>query len=158
MINSLELAKNKICFLGEGGVGKSSLVSLLLGKNNIKSPTIGLEIEDSELNGKRVAIWDVGGQERFQFMWEDFLRGVGLTVLVCDSTEDNLKKTKDLFDRFFRKLGSRVIAIANKQDLKGALSANEIQSRLGIKTYEMSAIKKELRGKMKSILESEIIT
>ena len=147
----------KICFLGEGGVGKSSLVSLLLGKNAIKSPTIGLEIENSELNGKRVAIWDVGGQERFQFMWEDFLKGVGLTVLVCDSTEDNLKKTKDLFDRFSRMLGSRVIAIANKQDLKGALSANEIQSRLGIKTYEMSAIKKELRVKMKSILESEII-
>ena len=92
-------------------------------------------------------------------MWKDFLRGAGLAVIVCDSTEENLRKTKEIYDRFERSLGTKIIAIANKQDLPGALSAQEIQKRLGgLKTYGMSAIRTELRKRMKEILEYEIAT
>ena len=151
--------KSKICFLGEGGVGKTSLVSLLQGKKIEKerNPTVGLEVDDSILNQKKCSIWDLGGQERFRFMWQDFLKGTGLAVLVTDSTEDNVQKTKEIYNRFSRFIGSKIIAIANKQDLPGALNANTVQNRLGgIKTYEMSAIKKELRDRMRQILEYEI--
>lgn len=120
---------------------------------------MGLEVEDSILNGKKVIIWDLGGQERFKFMWKDFLRGAGLAILVCDSTEDCVKKTKEIYDRFERNLGTKIIAIANKQDLQGALTAQEVQRRLGgIKTYGMTAIRPELRERMKEILEYEVAT
>ena len=151
--------KSKICFLGEGGVGKTSLVSLLQGKKIKKerNPTVGLEVDDSILNGKRCSIWDLGGQERFRFMWQDFLKGSGLAVLVTDSTEENIQKTKEIYERFSRCLSAKIIAIANKQDLPGALDADIVQKRLGgIKTYEMSAIRKELRDRIKQILEFEI--
>ena len=151
--------KSKICFLGEGGVGKTSLVSLLQGKviKKERNPTVGLEVDDSILNEKKCSIWDLGGQERFRFMWQDFLKGSGLAVLVTDSTEDNVQKTKEIYERFSRFIGSKIIAIANKQDLPGALNANTVQNKLGgIKTYEMSAIQKELRGRMRQILEYEI--
>ena len=151
--------KSKICFLGEGGVGKTSLVSLLQGKKIEKEriPTVGLEVDDSILNEKKCSIWDLGGQERFRFMWQDFLKGTGLAVLVTDSTEDNVLKTKEIYERFSRFIGAKIIAIANKQDLPGALNANTVQNRLGgIKTYEMSAIQKELRGRLRQILEYEI--
>jgi small GTP-binding protein len=153
--------KQKICFIGEGGVGKSSLLSLLQGRGFPKDhvPTVGLEVEDSVLSGKNCAIWDLGGQERFKFMWNDFLRGAGLAILVCDSTEQNVKKTKAIYDRFERSLGTKIIAIANKQDLPGALTANEIQKRLGgLKTYGMTAIRPELQQRMREILEYEIAT
>jgi GTPase SAR1 family protein len=44
--------KNKICFLGNSGVGKSSLVSLLQGREVLKerSPTVGLEIGTTYLS------------------------------------------------------------------------------------------------------------
>lgn len=151
--------KSKICFLGEGGVGKTSLVSLLQGKKIEKEriPTVGLEVDDSILNEKKCSIWDLGGQERFRFMWQDFLKGTGLAVLVTDSTEDNVQKTKEIYERFSRFIGVKIIAIANKQDLPGALNANTVQNKLGgIKTYEMSAIQKELRDRIKQILEYEI--
>ena len=151
--------KSKICFLGEGGVGKTSLVSLLQGKKIEKEriPTVGLEVDDSILNEKKCSIWDLGGQERFRFMWQDFLKGTGLAVLVTDSTEDNVQKTKEIYERFSRFIGSKIIVIANKQDLPGALNANTVQNKLGgIKTYEMSAIQKELRGRLRQILEYEI--
>lgn len=147
--------------MGEGGVGKTSLLSLLQGREVPKKrvPTVGLEVEDSILNGKKVSIWDLGGQKRFKFMWKDFLRGAGLAVLVCDSTEESVKKTKEIYDRFERNLGTKIIAIANKQDLQGALSAQEVQRRLGgLKTYGMTAIHPELRERMKEILEYEVAT
>jgi small GTP-binding protein len=153
--------KQKICLIGEGGVGKTSLLSLLQGRDvpYERIPTVGLEVEDSLLNGKNCSIWDLGGQKRFKFMWQDFLRGAGLAVIVCDSTEENVEKTKEIYDRFERSLGTKIIAIANKQDLPGALSAQEIQMKLGgLKTYGMSAIRPELRERMKEILEYEIAT
>ncbi len=133
------------------------MLNLLQGRENSKerTPTVGLEIEDSILNGKKVNIWDFGGQERFRFMWEDFLKGAGLAVLVCDSTEDNIKKTKDIYKKFSRYLGTKIIAIANKQDLPDALSAKKVQKKLGIPTYGMSAIRLDLRDRLKDILEYE---
>ncbi|MFX1523490.1 MAG: ADP-ribosylation factor-like protein [Promethearchaeota archaeon] len=147
-----------MCILGLSSVGKSSLLSLLQGRKISKkgNPTVGLEIEDSVLNGRKTSIWDFGGQERYRFMWQDFLRGAGLAVLVCDSTEENIKKTKDIYDKFSRYLSSKIIAIANKQDLPGALSADEVQEKLGIPTYGMSAIRLDLRGRIRRILEYEI--
>jgi small GTP-binding protein len=153
--------KQKICFIGEGGVGKTSLLSLLQGRDvpYERIPTVGLEVEDSSLNGNNCSIWDLGGQKRFKFMWSDFLRGAGLAVIVCDSTEKNVEKTKEIYDRFERSLGTKIIAIANKQDLPGAMSAQEIQKKLGgLKTYGMSAIRPELRQRMKEILEYETAT
>jgi len=123
-----------------------------------KNPTVGLEIEDSALNGRKVNIWDFGGQERYRFMWLDFLRGAGLAVVVCDSTEDNVEKTKEICDKFSRYLNSKIIAIANKQDLPDALSAKQVQKELGIRTYGMSAIRLDLRDRMRDILEYEIDT
>jgi small GTP-binding protein len=153
--------KKKICLIGEQSVGKSSLLSLLQGREvqEERVPTVGLEVEDSILNGKNCSIWDLGGQKRFKFMWQDFLKGAGLAVIVCDSTEKNVKQTKEIYDRFERSLGTKIIAIANKQDLPGRLSAQEVQKRLGgLKTYGMSAIRPELRERMKEILEYEIAT
>ncbi len=153
--------KQKICIIGEGGVGKTSLLSLLQGRDvpQERIPTVGLDVEDSLLNGKNCSIWDLGGQKRFKFMWQDFLRGAGLAVIVCDSTEENVEKTKEIYDRFERSLGTKIIAIANKQDLPGALTAQEVQKKLGgLKTYGMSAIRPELRQRMKEILEYEIAT
>ena len=92
-------------------------------------------------------------------MWDDFLKNSGLAVLVCDSTEDNIEKTKQIYDRFANRIGSKVIAIANKQDLPGAMGAEEVQKKLGgIRTYEMSAIRSELRDRMQQILEYEMDT
>ncbi len=134
------------------------MLNLLQGHDISKerNPTVGLEIENSILNGKKVNIWDLGGQERYQFMWQDFLKGAGLTVLVCDSTKENVEKTKYIYDKFSRHLNAKIIAIANKQDVPGALSVKQVQKKIGVRTYGMSAIKLELRERMRHILEYEI--
>ncbi len=153
--------KNKIAIIGESGVGKSSLLKLLSGEevSNERSPTIGLNINTRILGSYgKVSIWDFGGQNRFRFMWKDFLRGAGLAVLVTDSTEKNISKCKEIFERFSRHIRAKIIVIANKQDLPNVLTEDEVEKRLGVKTYGMSAIRPELRQRMKAILEFEMRT
>ena len=134
------------------------MLSLLQGRgvSKEKIPTVGLEIENSILNENKVNVWDFGGQERYQFMWQDFLRGAGLAVLVCDSTEKNIEKTKEIYDKLSRHVSAKIIAIANKQDLPGAISAKKVQKKLGVQTYGMSAIRLDLRDRIREILEYEI--
>jgi signal recognition particle receptor subunit beta len=89
-------------------------------------------------------------------MWKDFLRGAGLAIVVCDSTEENIEQTKKMCQKYSRYMGSKIIAIANKQDLPDALSAEQVEKKLGIPTYGMSAIRLDLRGRLKRILEYEL--
>jgi len=153
--------KNKICLIGESGVGKSSLLKLLQGEevSNERNPTIGLNINTRCLGSYgKVSIWDFGGQNRFRFMWKDFLRGAGLAVLVTDSTEKNISQCKEIYERFSRHTTAKIIVIANKQDIPNVLTEKEVQKRLGVRTYGMSAIRPELRQRMKDILEYEMRT
>ena len=148
----------KAVVIGEGGVGKSTLVSLIQGKELIKkrAPTIGVNVEKTVLNDNQIAVWDFAGQHRFQFMWDDFLKGSSITMLVTDSSERNVMETKDILSRYNKKLGTNVIAIANKQDLEGSLSPDEISNILGVPTYGMCAINATNQKALLNIIESRL--
>ena len=53
----METTKSKICILGEGGVGKTSLISLLQGRKveAERTPTVGLEIENTNQSNLEMA-------------------------------------------------------------------------------------------------------
>ena len=55
-------------------------------------------------------------------------------------------------------LDTKIIAIANKQDLPDALSAKKVQKKLGLRTYGMSAIRLDLKDRIREILEYEMET
>lgn len=150
--------KQKCVIIGEAGVGKSTLLSLLQGRKDLKkrNPTIGVAIEEVFIDNDKFAVWDLAGQDRFKFMWEDFTRGAGLTVVVTDSTQENLELTKEICDRHNRFKGSKIIAIANKQDKPGAIHAQNIANQLGIKTYGMCAVNPANKGTIQSILKHEL--
>jgi len=148
----------KAVIMGEGGVGKSTLVSLLQGEGCKRKhePTIGVNVEKVYIGKNQVAVWDFAGQKRFQFMWDDFIKGAGLTVLVTDSSKKNVMETKELIKKFNNKLGSDIIAIANKQDLAGRLTPEEIENILGVPTFGMVAVNQNNEKALRSILECKI--
>jgi small GTP-binding protein len=150
----------KAVVLGEAGVGKSTIVSLLQGKETggKRIPTIGVNVERLLLDDgeKQVAVWDLAGQTRFQFMWEDFMRGSSLTVLVTDSSEKNVAETKQILDRYQSRMGSEIIAIANKQDLAGRMTPAQIAQYLGVPTYGMVAIDDTNQDALLDIIDKRI--
>ncbi|MHA2407600.1 MAG: ADP-ribosylation factor-like protein [Candidatus Ranarchaeia archaeon] len=170
----------KIAFLGEGGVGKSTILRLLTDKrlNKTYRPTIGVNFGSLKVNEFDVALWDIAGQDRFHFMWPGFIRGSNILFLVTDSSPRNVLKTRQLLQNIVEKadqikkkqkdpvktLGKgygfgedvKIIAIANKQDLPGSMNPRQVADLLGVPCYGMVAIDPQQRLEMHNILKDEM--
>lgn len=136
----------KICLLGQGGVGKSTMLKLLTAGSppGIYTPTIAVDIET--LQGVRfgpyeLAVWDFAGQDRFRSLWNYYLRNADAVLLVTDSTLKNVLETRDILEIVRKNAPSAIVwAIANKQDLPGALAPKLVQRILGVQSYGLVAI------------------
>ncbi|MHA1917118.1 MAG: ADP-ribosylation factor-like protein [Candidatus Ranarchaeia archaeon] len=170
----------KVSFLGEGGVGKSTILRLLSNQRLQKTyrPTIGVAFGSMKVDECDISLWDVAGQERFQFMWPGFIRGSNLLFLVTDSSPRNVLKTRQLIDKIEKQakevrariqkkkkiVGTgygyendvKIIAIANKQDLPGSMKPSQVANLLGVPCYGMIAIDPKRRIEMYNILRNEM--
>ena len=149
----------KAVLIGEAGVGKSTLSRMLRCKpvaNFRRTPTIGVNIEQVKTDNGNMCLWDLGGQRRFQFMWDEFMRGSELTILVTDSSAANVMMTKDIIERHMNNSAAKIIAIANKQDLKGTMKPGEIEAALGVPTFGMIGIDSQNEKKLKQIIEKSL--
>ena len=148
----------KICLLGQGGVGKSTMLKLLTGAaiDGIYVPTVAVDVE--KLQGVRfgpyeLVVWDFAGQERFRSLWGYYLRNADAVLLVTDSTLKNVLATRDILEVVRKNASSAIVwAIANKQDLPGALSAKLVQRILGVQTYWLVAIDPRYREVLFKVL------
>ncbi|NWF96811.1 MAG: GTP-binding protein [Candidatus Thorarchaeota archaeon] len=148
----------KIALVGEGGVGKTTALHLLLGDTPPLQyvPTIALNLETVEnirFGNYSLVIWDFAGQERFRTLWRFYFHGADVIFLVCDSTLRNVIISKDIL-KLIRRDAPKVpvFAIANKQDKPNAMKPEVVQKVLGVPTYPMVAIDKAKRDEMLRIL------
>ncbi|MHA1104312.1 MAG: Rab family GTPase [Promethearchaeota archaeon] len=123
-INEINL---KLAVLGEGGVGKTSIVNLYSGKDfpSIYIPTIGSNIARKEYKLEnehvRVNIWDIGGQRSFNPLNPSFFANIDAAFLVFDLS--NLKEsTIELQKVYLKNIKEKspdclLIYLGNKSDL-----------------------------------------
>ncbi len=148
----------KIALVGEGGVGKTTTLHLLLGDTPPLQyvPTIALNLETVEnirFGNYSLVLWDFAGQERFRKLWRFYFHGADVIFLVCDSSLRNVIISKDILKLIKRDAPKvPVFAMANKQDKPNAMKPEVVQKILGIPTYPMVAIDKERRDEMLGIL------
>ncbi|MFX1566226.1 MAG: ADP-ribosylation factor-like protein [Promethearchaeota archaeon] len=164
----------KVIILGYDGVGKTTLKRLLSGLSPTHTPIRpvsfpglgggpyypeGTKRADTDFAIRssgpyEITVWDWSGQDRFRRLWELFLRGSHIMLLVTDSTLQNVLNSKNIIDLIRRKdIKPQLLAIANKQDLPGALSPQLVERILGIKTYGMVAIDPDNREKGLDIIK-----
>lgn len=148
----------KAVLIGEANVGKTTLTKLLKEKHDLdeRKPTVGVEISKIPTSMGNMCVWDLAGQKRFQFLWDEFLRGSKLTIVVTDSSPRNVMLTKDLLERHLNKNAAKVIAIANKQDLDDRMDPSSIEAALGVPTYGMVGINQENEAKLRKIIEQNL--
>ena len=95
----------KIVFIGNSGVGKTSIIKYYERFNkthdknisiNFYNSTIGvdyisitneLELNDGKIVNVRFVIWDTGGQEQFNSICKVYYRDVSTVVIVYDATD-----------------------------------------------------------------------
>ncbi|GAB1295571.1 Ras-related protein Rab-21 [Apodemus speciosus] len=117
----------KVVLLGEGCVGKTSLVLRYCENkfNDKHITTLQASFLTKKLNigGKRVnlAIWDTAGQERFHALGPIYYRDSNGAILVYDITdEDSFQKVKNWVKELRKMLGNEICLciVGNKIDLE----------------------------------------
>jgi len=151
----------KIVLLGAPGVGKTTISKLLKGEiiplEHI--PTIGATISEYLVSDEfELVVWDLAGQERFHTIWKEFMSGAEVVFLVSDSTPENIKETKEIYENNKDNVDSNCgfYTIANKQDLDGAKSPKEVEEIIGVKSFGLIAIDSESREKLQYVLKAVI--
>jgi internalin A len=119
------LNEAKLILVGQGGVGKTSLVKTLIGQEfkEGERTTEGIKISDwaCSLGSKEtvmVHIWDFGGQEMMHATHQFFLTARSLYLLVLNRRPGGIDREADYWFRLVRAFGGKdapVIVVLNKQ-------------------------------------------
>ncbi|XP_072110695.1 ADP-ribosylation factor-like protein 14 [Mobula birostris] len=136
----LKMKHVRILMLGLDGAGKSTLLYKLKFSNTefITSSTVGFNVEMLPRD-KSIAltVWDVGGQSKMRQLWPFYFQDTDALVFVVDCADTQRMGTSRIeFERALKHKclkGIPVMIIANKQDVKGAFSAEEITRRFHLK-------------------------
>ncbi|MFW9987174.1 MAG: ADP-ribosylation factor-like protein [Candidatus Odinarchaeota archaeon] len=147
--------KAKISIVGSSGVGKTTINSLIKAEEVPVEhiPTITGKVATVKLEETNLYLWDFAGQDDYDYLWENFMKGSDVILVMTDSSPDNIDKSKKFIDIASKVAPySRIAIIANKQDLPNRMKIEDIEKRMGQKTYAMIGIDPSNRVKIIRII------
>jgi small GTP-binding protein len=140
----------KLCLLGDGAVGKTSLVRryvydafddkyLMSFGTKVSKKTV--MVDDAQVD---LMIWDILGQKTHESLHGAYYRGAAGALAVCDFTRPETKESLRSWIGNFRCIVGEmpVVILANKNDLQKAFGNAELAtlaSEMKCETLETSA-------------------
>jgi len=127
----------RILMLGLDNAGKTTILKKFNGEDISEiAPTLGFNIKTLEHRGYQLNCWDVGGQKSLRSYWRNYFESTDGLIWVVDSADkrrlEDCKKELHALLQEERLLGATLLVFANKQDLPGALSKQEIREVLDL--------------------------
>jgi len=170
-IDDIILGAIKVSIIGLGGVGKTSLLHLICGKEIDLEYVPTIDVDITSFNGEEldiprsIVLWDFAGQSNFRSLWKSLLDSTDIALIVLDSSFENVNYSKDIIrdilDKHYKNV--LVIGIANKQDLPHRLTPqfcerilSEAERDPPIKVHGMIAINSDYREKILAILREAL--
>lgn len=136
----------QILVLGNGGAGKTSFINALQGKfdTNVR-PTIGFRPTNMLLGEDKVKFYDLGGSVKIRGIWPEYFHDIhGIVYMVDSSVKENEELYSESVQLFKDTLSHStlkdkpLLVVANKQDVPGALSADDIREIYCLETLVTS--------------------
>jgi len=131
----------KICLLGDGAVGKTSLIRkfvfdtfddkyIMTFGTKVSKKDISMVREGQEFN-LTFLIWDILGQRVHDNIHSAYYQGASGAFIVCDATRRETLEHMDEWIEVFRKVNndSPVVLLANKTDLAAEMKFGEAEMR-----------------------------
>jgi small GTP-binding protein len=125
----------KVCLLGDGGVGKTSLVRRYV--EDVFSDdyiiSFGTKVSKKVIDLGKVEltlmIWDILGQKSDDALHAAYYRGANGALVVGDLTRPETMRNLVKWKEDFLKVSPRavIVAAANKSDQESSMNANDIQ-------------------------------
>ena len=125
-----KMASKKILLLGDGAVGKTSLVHRYVEgqfKERYKA-TIGVDIFSKNVGGSELQIWDLSGQEHFVSVRSKFYSKSDGALLVFDLTnQKSFNNLSSWVKESVEGVGSDIpmVILGNKLDLADLIAIND---------------------------------
>nr|WP_322734435.1 leucine-rich repeat domain-containing protein [Nostoc sp. DedVER02]MDZ7987788.1 leucine-rich repeat domain-containing protein [Nostoc sp. DedVER02] len=118
------LNEAKLLLIGQGSVGKTSLIERLIrdkyDKNQSQTDGLNVETWNVQVNSKdiRLNVWDFGGQEIYHATHQFFLTKRSLYLLVCNCRTSEEENRIEYWLKLIESFGgqSPVIIVGNKKD------------------------------------------
>lgn len=133
----------RILMVGLDNSGKTTIVMKINGEDtSVISPTLGFNIKTMAYQKFTLNIWDVGGQKTIRSYWRNYFEQTDGLVWVVDSSDlrrlDDCKYELDNLLKEERLSGASLLIFANKQDIQGSLSPDEIAKVLNLEAMDNS--------------------
>uniref|UniRef100_A0A914E649 ADP-ribosylation factor-like protein 5B n=1 Tax=Acrobeloides nanus TaxID=290746 RepID=A0A914E649_9BILA len=127
----------KVIIVGLDNAGKTTILyHFLTGEVVHTSPTIGSNVEEIVWKNFHFVMWDIGGQESLRSSWASYYNQTQFVIIVIDSNDRT--RLSIIKDQLYKMLAhedltkASILIYANKQDIKGAMSAAEISNELNL--------------------------
>lgn len=127
----------RVLILGLDNAGKTTILRKFCGEPiDAIEPTLGFNIKTLEHKNYRLNVWDVGGQKTIRAYWRNYFERTDAVIWVVDSADRaRLEMCREELGTLLQQeklAGASLLILANKQDVKGALDAEEIAAALGL--------------------------
>ena len=148
--DSVNVARHKIIFVGDAGVGKTTIISRIMDNpfNDAYEPSIGVDFMSKNITFRgtniKLQMWDTAGQEKYKGLIPSYVRNSSIVFLIYDvsvkSSFDNIPN----WINFIRSIENNTLVLCgNKIDLAEREVKKEegeaLAQKEGIAFFEVSA-------------------
>ena len=144
------IQRHKIVFVGDAGVGKTSIITRLIDNpfNDCYEPSIGVEFMSKEIKyhdkSIKLQLWDTAGQEKYKGLIPSYVRNSSLVFLVYDISSKASFENIPNWLSFIRSIekNTSLVLCGNKLDEEREVNKEEGQAlakKESIPFFEVSA-------------------
>lgn len=131
----------RLLMLGLDAAGKTTILyKLKLNQDVTTIPTVGFNVETVTYKNVKFNVWDVGGQDKIRPLWRHYFSGTQGLIFVIDSSDrDRIEEARQELHRIIndREMkDSLLLVFANKQDISGAMSPQEVTDSLNLSSLK----------------------